>query len=100
MHVDDLAGSVHLRAAQRTGRVARVPERRWDGAPRLIEMPPNWEQLADDRLDLLRRMAEPVKSWARRRENEPIFSLTYPRRVMRRIRLAPLHARSALYLSS
>lgn len=31
---------------------------------RLIEMPPNWEQLADDRLDLLRRMAEPVKSWA------------------------------------
>lgn len=31
---------------------------------RLIEIPPNWEQLADDRLDLLRRMAEPVKSWA------------------------------------
>lgn len=31
---------------------------------RLIEMPPNWEQLADDRLDLLRRMAEPVKTWA------------------------------------
>lgn len=36
----------------------------------------------------------------RRRGNEPIFSLTYPLRVMGRIRVALPHARSALYLSS
>jgi hypothetical protein len=33
---------------------------------RLLEIPEGWETLPDDRLDLVRRMAEPVKSWASR----------------------------------
>jgi len=33
---------------------------------RLLEIPDGWETLPDDRLDLVRRMAEPVKSWASR----------------------------------
>lgn len=33
---------------------------------RLIEVPAGWDTLSDDRLDLLRRMAEPVKGWASR----------------------------------
>jgi hypothetical protein len=32
---------------------------------RLFEFPENWAELPDDRLDLLRRMAEPVKQWQR-----------------------------------
>ena len=33
---------------------------------RLLEIPAGWETLADDRLDLLRRIAEPVKGWTER----------------------------------
>jgi len=33
---------------------------------RLLEVPDGWDQLPDDRLDLLRRMAEPVRGWASR----------------------------------
>lgn len=33
---------------------------------RLLEIPEAWETLSDDRLDLVRRMAEPVKGWAER----------------------------------
>ncbi len=33
---------------------------------RLIEVPQNWDKLPDDRLDLARRMAEPVRGWASR----------------------------------
>ena len=33
---------------------------------RLLEVPDGWETLSDDRLDLVRRMAEPVKRWAGR----------------------------------
>lgn len=33
---------------------------------RLLEIPEGWETLPDDRLDLVRRMAEPVRSWASR----------------------------------
>jgi hypothetical protein len=32
---------------------------------RLFEYPENWAELPDDRLDLLRKMAEPVKQWHR-----------------------------------
>ena len=32
---------------------------------RLLEVPDDWEQLSDQLLDLLRRMAEPVVSWRR-----------------------------------
>jgi hypothetical protein len=32
---------------------------------RLLEVPEDWEQLSDQLLDLLRRMAEPVASWRR-----------------------------------
>lgn len=32
---------------------------------RLLEVPGDWEQLSDQLLDLLRRMAEPVVSWRR-----------------------------------
>ena len=32
---------------------------------RLLEVPEDWEQLSDQLLDLLRRMAEPVVSWKR-----------------------------------
>lgn len=33
---------------------------------RLLEVPDGWEELADERLDLLRRVAEPVKGWIER----------------------------------
>lgn len=33
---------------------------------RLLEVPQNWEKLPDERLDLARRMAEPVRGWASR----------------------------------
>jgi hypothetical protein len=33
---------------------------------RLLEVPSNWDKLPDDRLDLARRMAEPVRGWASR----------------------------------
>ena len=33
---------------------------------RLLEIPEGWETLPDDRLDLVRRMAEPVRPWATR----------------------------------
>ena len=33
---------------------------------RLLEIPEGWETLSDERLDLVRRMAEPVKRWASR----------------------------------
>jgi hypothetical protein len=33
---------------------------------RLLEIPDNWETLSDDRLDLLRRIAEPVALRAQR----------------------------------
>lgn len=33
---------------------------------RLLEVPDGWEALPDERLDLLRRMAEPVRGWASR----------------------------------
>ena len=33
---------------------------------RLLEIPDGWESLPDERLDLVRRMAEPVKTWASR----------------------------------
>jgi hypothetical protein len=33
---------------------------------RLLEIPEGWENLSDERLDLVRRMAEPVKGWASR----------------------------------
>lgn len=33
---------------------------------RLLEIPDGWETLPDDRLDLVRRMAEPVRGWASR----------------------------------
>ena len=33
---------------------------------RLLEIPDGWELLPDERLDLVRRMAEPVKQWASR----------------------------------
>jgi len=33
---------------------------------RLLEIPEGWENLPDERLDLVRRMAEPVKGWATR----------------------------------
>jgi hypothetical protein len=33
---------------------------------RLLEIPEGWENLPDDRLDLVRRIAEPVKGWASR----------------------------------
>jgi hypothetical protein len=32
---------------------------------RLLEVPDDWEQLSDQLLDLLRRIAEPVVSWRR-----------------------------------
>ncbi|MDB4890139.1 MAG: hypothetical protein JWL61_1994 [Gemmatimonadetes bacterium] len=32
---------------------------------RLMEVPDDWEQLSDQLLDLLRRMAEPVAAWKR-----------------------------------
>jgi hypothetical protein len=32
---------------------------------RLFEYPENWDELPDERLDLLRKMAEPVKLWQR-----------------------------------
>jgi hypothetical protein len=32
---------------------------------RLFEYPENWDELPDERLDLLRRMAEAVKLWQR-----------------------------------
>jgi hypothetical protein len=32
---------------------------------RLLEVPEGWDQLSDQLLDLLRRMAEPVGSWRR-----------------------------------
>jgi hypothetical protein len=32
---------------------------------RLFEYPDNWADLPDERLDLLRKMAEPVKLWQR-----------------------------------
>jgi hypothetical protein len=32
---------------------------------RLFDFPANWDELTDDRLDLLRKMAEPVKLWQR-----------------------------------
>jgi hypothetical protein len=32
---------------------------------RLLEMPPNWEDVSDERLDLLRRIATPAKGWER-----------------------------------
>lgn len=33
---------------------------------RLLEIPDGWELLPDERLDLVRRIAEPVKQWASR----------------------------------
>jgi hypothetical protein len=33
---------------------------------RLLEIPAGWESLPEDRLDLIRRIAEPVKGWALR----------------------------------
>ena len=33
---------------------------------RLLEIPDGWENLPDERLDLVRRMAEPVRNWASR----------------------------------
>lgn len=33
---------------------------------RLIEIPDGWDTLPDNRLDLLRRMAEPVRGWTSR----------------------------------
>jgi hypothetical protein len=33
---------------------------------RLLEVPAGWDALPDDRLDLLRRIAEPVRGWASR----------------------------------
>ena len=33
---------------------------------RLLVIPEGWETLSDERLDLVRRMAEPVKRWASR----------------------------------
>lgn len=33
---------------------------------RLLEIPQGWEDLSDERLDLVRRMADPVKGWATR----------------------------------
>jgi hypothetical protein len=33
---------------------------------RLLEVPAGWAALADERLDLLRRVAEPVKLWSQR----------------------------------
>jgi hypothetical protein len=33
---------------------------------RLLAIPEGWEDLPDERLDLVRRMAEPVKGWAAR----------------------------------
>lgn len=36
---------------------------------RLLEVPPGWEDLSDARLDLLRRMADPVR--ARSRHSPP-----------------------------
>lgn len=32
---------------------------------RLFEIPEGWEELDDDRIDLLRKVAEPVKTWTR-----------------------------------
>ena len=32
---------------------------------RLFEYPENWDDLPDERLDLLRKMADPVKLWQR-----------------------------------
>lgn len=32
---------------------------------RLLEIPPNWEDLSDERLDLLRLNASPAKTWER-----------------------------------
>ncbi len=33
---------------------------------RLLDIPDGWEDFPDDRLDLIRRIAEPVKGWASR----------------------------------
>ena len=33
---------------------------------RLLEIPGGWDKLPDERLDLLRRVAEPVKGWTER----------------------------------
>lgn len=33
---------------------------------RLLEIPEGWEALSDERIDLVRRMADPVKGWASR----------------------------------
>jgi hypothetical protein len=33
---------------------------------RLLEIPDGWESFSDERLDLVRRIAEPVKGWASR----------------------------------
>jgi hypothetical protein len=59
-----------------TGTVAAVPgtPTEWlafqseDGTERrrLLEIPEGWDSLSDERLDLVRRMADPVKGWASR----------------------------------
>ena len=60
----------------KTGGMASVPgtPTEWlafqndDGTERrrLLEIPNGWDALPDERLDLLRRIAEPVKGWASR----------------------------------
>jgi hypothetical protein len=32
---------------------------------RLFEVPPNWETLSDERLELLRQVAEPARTWTK-----------------------------------